>query len=169
MGRSQTVTRLQAWMPMAGAAGRRGSSTWHHQLCEANASKSASTPFLSPHSKLRYCRLPVRRALVCVQSRPEPSPGTTMKRFRLASLTLVTLAAAATICMASNSARAHPHVWITAKVEVIFSASVATAIRHRWTFDPGYSAYVTQGLTKNADGKLVPDELLQLAKENVES
>src|SRR5215211_2461692 len=92
-----------------------------------------------------------------------------MKRFRLASLTFPTFAAAATICMASNSARAHPHVWITAQVEVVFSASVATAIRHRWTFDPGYSAYVTQGLAKNADGKLVPDELLQLAKDNVES
>jgi ABC-type uncharacterized transport system substrate-binding protein len=164
------VTRLQAWMPMAGAA---GASRLKHLAPPALRSQRLeigfnTVPFATFKTEI-LSSSSAGRALVCVQSRPEPSPGTTMKRFRLASLTLVTFAAAATICMASNSARAHPHVWITAKVEVVFSASVATAIRHRWTFDPGYSAYVTQGLAKNADGKLVPDELLQLAKENVES
>src|SRR5215208_3828912 len=164
---------------MAGANGAEiagGDGRWP----ETPAGRGLATKFAKPTPRIGFNTVPFatfkteissspvrERVLVCVQPRPEPSPGTTMKRF--ASLTVASFAAAATICMASNSARAHPHVWITAKVEVVFSSSVATAIRHRWTFDPGYSAYVTQGLAKNADGKLLPDELLQLAKENVES
>ena len=43
------------------------------------------------------------------------------------------------------------------------------AIRHHWSFDEAYSAYITQGLDKNGDGKLTSDELAELAKINVES
>jgi len=43
------------------------------------------------------------------------------------------------------------------------------AVRHAWTFDPAYSSYVTQGLDKNGDGVLTPDELQDLARENAES
>jgi ABC-type uncharacterized transport system substrate-binding protein len=41
-----------------------------------------------------------------------------------------------------------------------------TGIRHAWTFDASYSAFVTQGLDKNGDGRLTPDELAGLAAEN---
>src|SRR5215210_4256587 len=65
---------------------------------------------------------------------------------------------------------AHPHVWVTAKAEIVYAPDgKVTAIRHAWTFDPAYSSYVTQGLDKNGDGKLTPDELQDLAKENAES
>jgi ABC-type uncharacterized transport system substrate-binding protein len=70
----------------------------------------------------------------------------------------------------AGPASAHPHVWITAKAEIVYAPDgKVAAIRHAWTFDPAYSSYVTQGLDKNGDGVLTPDELQDLAKENAES
>lgn len=67
-------------------------------------------------------------------------------------------------------ALAHPHVWVTAKAELVYAPDgKVTAVRHSWTFDAAYSAFVTQGLDKNNDGKLTPDELQDLAKVNTES
>jgi ABC-type uncharacterized transport system substrate-binding protein len=67
-------------------------------------------------------------------------------------------------------ALAHPHVWVTAKAELVYAPDgKVTAVRYRWTFDQAYSAFVTQGLDKNNDGKLTSDELQDLAKVNTES
>lgn len=69
---------------------------------------------------------------------------------------------------AAAPALAHPHVWVTVKAELVYAPDrKVTAIRHKWTFDPGYSAYVTQGLGK--DGKPTPNDLQELAKVNAES
>jgi ABC-type uncharacterized transport system substrate-binding protein len=85
---------------------------------------------------------------------------------KLRTLTLMLAAAAAL----PGPALAHPHVWVTTKAELVYgSGGKVTAVRHSWTFDPGYSAFVTQGLDKNNDGKLTPDELQELAKVNTES
>lgn len=69
----------------------------------------------------------------------------------------------------ATPASAHPHVWVTAKADIVFVDGKATGVRHTWAFDEAYSSYVTQGLDKNSDGKLTPDELKDLAKENTES
>jgi ABC-type uncharacterized transport system substrate-binding protein len=70
----------------------------------------------------------------------------------------------------SSPVLAHPHVWVTAKAEVIFAPDgKVTGVRHHWTFDEAYTAYVTQGLDKNNDGKLTPEELQELADENAAS
>jgi ABC-type uncharacterized transport system substrate-binding protein len=70
----------------------------------------------------------------------------------------------------ATPAVAHPHVWVSAKAEVAFAPNGRlSGVQHSWTFDKGYSAYVTQGLDKNKDGKLTPDELQELAKQNTES
>lgn len=62
---------------------------------------------------------------------------------------------------------AHPHVWITARAQVVFAPDgKVTGIRHRWTFDEAYTAYVTQGLDRDGDGKLTSEELQDLADEN---
>jgi ABC-type uncharacterized transport system substrate-binding protein len=69
-----------------------------------------------------------------------------------------------------GSAQAHPHVFVKAKAEVLFAQDgKVTGVRHIWSFDEAYSAYITQGLDKNGDGILSADELAELAKVNMES
>src|ERR1700687_3099046 len=71
-------------------------------------------------------------------------------------------------CIASASA--HPHVWVTAKSELVYSPDgKLKEIRHVWTFDDMFSAFAAQGLDTNNDGKLSREELADLAKTNVES
>jgi ABC-type uncharacterized transport system substrate-binding protein len=83
---------------------------------------------------------------------------------RRLGLTLAALVAAGT------PALAHPHVWVTARAELLYAPDgKVTAVRHAWTFDKGYSAFITQGLDRNGDGKLTPDELQELAQENTSS
>lgn len=84
---------------------------------------------------------------------------------------LCTFALTVAIALAlAAPALAHPHVWVTAKAELVYAADgKVAAVRHRWTFDPAYSAFVTQGLDKNNDGALTGDELQDLAKVNTES
>jgi ABC-type uncharacterized transport system substrate-binding protein len=66
-------------------------------------------------------------------------------------------------------AAAHPHVWVTVRSQVIFNAEgEIAAIRHAWTFDDMYSAFVTEGQGKPGQ-LLTKAELAPLAKSNVES
>lgn len=70
----------------------------------------------------------------------------------------------------TGSASAHPHVWVTVKSEILYDGSGhVTGIRHRWTFDEFYSAFASQGLDTNGDGKFDRKELSGLAEENVGS
>ena len=72
--------------------------------------------------------------------------------------------------MAALPALAHPHVSVTVRSEIAYAPDGKVfGVRHAWTFDPAYSAFVTQGLDKNNDGIFSPDELQELAKENTES
>jgi ABC-type uncharacterized transport system substrate-binding protein len=69
-----------------------------------------------------------------------------------------------------HRARAHPHVFVEAKTEIVFNADGRiTAIRHIWRFDAAFSAFAGQGLDEDRDGILTTDELQPLAKVNVES
>lgn len=84
---------------------------------------------------------------------------------RLRLLGLMLLAA-----LAPLPALAHPHVWITASAELVYAPDGRVeAVRHRWTFDPAYSAFATQGLEKDAEGRIGPAALADLARENTES
>ena len=68
----------------------------------------------------------------------------------------------------SLAARAHPHVMVNVASEVIFADGKVAAIRHHWTFDDMYSAFVTANLGK--DGKdPTTAELQPVAQTNVES
>ncbi len=90
-------------------------------------------------------------------------PSLTFARgFLLRALTLALLAA-------SGAARAHPHVWVAVRSEVVFAPDgKIMGLRHAWEFDEMYSAFAVQGLGK--DGKPpTREELAPLAKTNVES
>jgi ABC-type uncharacterized transport system substrate-binding protein len=93
------------------------------------------------------------------------------KPFLTRRMTLSVLLAAVTMVIGlAGPARAHPHVFVSARAEIVFGPDGAvTALKHIWSFDEAYSAYITQGLDKNGDGKLTPDELVELAKVNMDS
>lgn len=67
----------------------------------------------------------------------------------------------------AGPAWAHPHVWVTARAEILFTPEgKVSGVRHAWVFDPGNSTFMTQGLDANHDGTLTCDELHDLAREN---
>ena len=81
------------------------------------------------------------------------------------SLLLLTVALAGT-----SVAQAHPHVWITAKSELIYAPDGSiTGVRHAWTFDDMFSTYALQGLDTKVKGVYSHEELAPLAQTNVES
>ena len=78
--------------------------------------------------------------------------------------------AALSALLVAAPAAAHPHVWVTARSEVLYDGNgEMTGVRHVWTFDEAYSAFAVQGLDKDGDGKFSPEELRELAEVNVDS
>ena len=65
-------------------------------------------------------------------------------------------------------AAAHPHIFIDAKVAVVFDASGRiVGLKHNWTFDEAFSSWVVQGLDTNGDRETSPEELQPLADDNL--
>jgi ABC-type uncharacterized transport system substrate-binding protein len=74
------------------------------------------------------------------------------------------------IALGAASAEAHPHVWITAKSEVIYTPDGSiSGVRHAWTFDDMFSTYALQGIEAKTKGAYSREELAPLAQTNVES
>ncbi len=98
-------------------------------------------------------------------------PLASANRLRISALrkALACLACLAFLA-AAQPALAHPHVWVSAKANLVFAPDgKVSAVRHHWTFDEAYSAFAVQGLDANGDGRTTPDELAGLAKTNTES
>lgn len=74
-------------------------------------------------------------------------------------------------CMAfALPARAHPHVWVTMKSELVYAPDGSvTGIQHHWAFDDMFSAFATQGIASKEKGKFTRAELAPLAQTNIES
>jgi ABC-type uncharacterized transport system substrate-binding protein len=78
-------------------------------------------------------------------------------------------AAAVVAVLAAAPALAHPHVWVAVKAEAVLGADgKVVAIRHHWTFDDMYSAFVTANLGKDGQPP-TSDDLQSVAQTNVES
>jgi ABC-type uncharacterized transport system substrate-binding protein len=79
----------------------------------------------------------------------------------------------AVLCLyivAASPAGAHPHVWVTARTEVVFDVHEAiTGFWQQWTFDEGYSRFAVDGIDANHDGAYDPDELKELTEVNISS
>lgn len=66
------------------------------------------------------------------------------------------------------AAVAHPHVWVDVRSEIVFDdAGLVSEIQHHWTFDEAFSAWTIQGLDVNGDDKVSPDEMIELAAQNM--
>lgn len=75
---------------------------------------------------------------------------------------------AAGVGFAPSPAAAHPHLWIDVSATVVFDAQKqVAAIEARWVFDELYSAFATDGLDKDGDGRYSREELAGLAAENI--
>lgn len=71
---------------------------------------------------------------------------------------------------ATESAHAHPHVWVTMKSELVYAPDGSvTGVKQAWSFDDMYSTYATQGLESKQPGTFTREELAPLATENVTS
>ena len=87
------------------------------------------------------------------------------RRFRLALV-----AALACWLAAADAARAHPHVWVTMKSELLYAADGSvTGVRHAWAFDEMFSTFATQGLETKQKGVFTREDLKPLAEVNVNS
>jgi ABC-type uncharacterized transport system substrate-binding protein len=77
---------------------------------------------------------------------------------------------AGALALGGSPAQAHPHVWITAKSELIYAPDGSiTGVRHAWTFDDMFSTYALQGIETAKKGVYSHEELGPLAQTNVES
>ena len=109
--------------------------------------------------------------LICCHKKQDIEPLPEMIHILCRRLAMLAAAlVSALFGLMPDEARAHPHVFVTAESQILYTIEGnVTGIRHRWVFDEAYSAFAVQGLDKNNDGKITPDELADLAKLNVES
>jgi len=80
------------------------------------------------------------------------------------------LATALAFCAfgAARETRAHPHVWVTVKSEIIYDdKGMVTGIRHAWEFDDMYSTFALEGLPQKTKGVFTREELAPLAEVNI--
>jgi len=65
---------------------------------------------------------------------------------------------------------AHPHVWVSAKSEVVYgSDGSVTGVRHAWTFDDMFSTFALQGIQSKQKGVFTREDLAPLAEVNITS
>ncbi|HEX7882458.1 MAG TPA: DUF1007 family protein [Afipia sp.] len=80
------------------------------------------------------------------------------------------LCVVAAVALTASIAQAHPHVWIVAKSQLVYTPDGSiTGVRHAWTFDDMFSTYALQGIETKTKGAYTREELAPLAQTNVES
>ena len=102
--------------------------------------------------------------------RSAPAASTQGRSFMLDRFFLLLSAFAVLAAAGGGEARAHPHVWVTMKSELIYSADGAlTGVRQAWMFDDMFSTFATQGIESKVKGAFTREELAPLAEVNVSS
>lgn len=81
------------------------------------------------------------------------------------------IALALIVVLASSlAARAHPHVWVSIRSDIVFTdAGLIKGVNLEWTFDDNYTQIALEGLDVNGDGVYSQAELFPLTKENIDS
>jgi ABC-type uncharacterized transport system substrate-binding protein len=87
----------------------------------------------------------------------------------MAALGRIAILGLAAICAASP-ARAHPHVWIDMRSDVVFNdEGLIKGVNLEWTFDDGYTEMALDGLDADGDGVYSQAEIEPLTRENIAS
>lgn len=87
---------------------------------------------------------------------------------RLVRYLVAVITALVVILTCALPAAAHPHIFIDARVVLVFDETGGIArLQHEWTFDPSFSAWTTQGLDADEDGAVTSAEMQALADENM--
>lgn len=82
----------------------------------------------------------------------------------------IAVIAAAMAAASVTTALAHPHVFVDGAVELnLDKAGELVSVTNIWTFDAPFSAFATQGLDTDGDGKLSDAELAPLAETNMDA
>jgi ABC-type uncharacterized transport system substrate-binding protein len=72
------------------------------------------------------------------------------------------------IVLQTPPAQAHPHAWIDVQSEIVFNAAGhITGLRETWLFDEFYTEFALQDFGAGKGGKIHPDKLLELGKDNL--
>lgn len=82
---------------------------------------------------------------------------------------LAVLLLTAAFALPIGQAKAHPHVFVTVKSTLVYEEGKLGAVQHAWRFDDMFSAFASQGLDVDGDGRLSREELKELAEVNVTS
>ena len=69
-----------------------------------------------------------------------------------------------------EASHAHPHLWVTMKCQIIFGADGSiVGVRHAWSFDEMYSAFITLGTEGSQKGISTREKLTSWAEAQVAS
>jgi len=80
------------------------------------------------------------------------------------------LVACILLTFSAEVSHAHPHLWVTMKCQIIFGTDGSiTAVRHAWSFDEMFSAYIALGAEDGQKGIFGREKLASLAEAQVAS
>jgi len=62
-------------------------------------------------------------------------------------------------------ARAHPHVWIEHRLDVVLNGAALHGLHLTWTFDEMYSSMIKEDYTATKDGKIGPADIKRIERD----
>lgn len=84
-----------------------------------------------------------------------------MRRTVLALIVLLLLPA----MLSPTAARAHPHVWIEHKLDLVMDGATVRGLHLTWTFDEMYSSMIKEDYTATKDGRIGPADIKRIERD----